>query len=280
MTQSATQRSLDILELLAGHQDGLGVVEISAALNIPKSITHRLLALLAARGFVRQDAATTSYCLTLKLTLLGLRFYASTGISELSQPMLDRLASATGELARLAIVEDDRLVWIAKAQGARFGLRYEPQPDHDTGRPVVLHATATGKAWLASLDDEQALEIANVAGFTRHQQFGPNVVRSAQAFRKALRETRQRGFGLASDEGEPGVAAVAFAVRGSQDTGAPVVATLSLAGPTGRFLPARQQDYVRLLADAAAELSAVWPIRTPLQASKPPLVSTARRLHA
>jgi len=268
-SQSATQRSLEILELLANQPEGMGVVEISAALKIPKSVTHRLLALLAARGYVRQDVPTARYSLTLKLTMLGLRFYAGTGISELSQPILERLAQATGELARLAIVEDERLVWVAKAQGARFGLRYEPHADHDTGRPVRLHATATGKAWLASLPEDEALRIAQFGGLGRDQQYGPHIIRTATALRRALRETRQRGFGLAIEEGEVGVAAIAAAVRAAATSEAPVVATLSLAGPVGRFPPARQNDFARLLADAAAELSAVWPARSPLQAGWP-----------
>jgi DNA-binding IclR family transcriptional regulator len=265
MSQSATHRVLEILELLASHPDGLGLAEISAELSIPKSVTHRLLGLLGERGYVRQDVVTGHYCLTLKLTQLGLRFYAGTGINELSQPLLDRLAAATGELARLAIVDGDRLVWVAKAQGARYGLRYEPNGDQDTGRPVFLHATATGKVWLASLDDDEALRIAQIPGLGRHVQFGPNVVRSAQALRKALRETRLRGFGLAIEEGEPGVAAIAVAVRASRHPDAATVATLSLAGPVGRFSPRRQQEFAELLSQAADELSAVWPTRNPLQ---------------
>ena len=144
MTQSATRRCLDILELLVKHPRGLGLTEICEDRHIPKSVAHRLLALLTERGFVRQDGENARYGLTLKLTLLGARYYVGTGLSDVGQPILDRLAGETGELARLALVEGHGLVWVAKAQGARYGLKYDP----DTGMHVVLHATATGKVWL------------------------------------------------------------------------------------------------------------------------------------
>lgn len=260
MSQSATKRSFDILELLAASPQGLGLTEIVEALRIPKSVAHRLLAQLAELGFVRQDAASARYGLTLKLTLLGLRHYAGTGLSDLAQPVLDRLASQTGELARLAIVEGQGMVWVAKAQGARYGLRYDP----DTGQQVVLHATATGKAWLATLPESDALGIVAATGFATPSRFGPNVIRDLDTLRSALRKTRGQGYGLATEEGEPGTAAVAVAVRGSADPHAAAVATLSVAGPVTRFTPGRQQEFAAILTAAAAELSAIWPVRNSL----------------
>jgi DNA-binding IclR family transcriptional regulator len=257
MSQSATRRTLDLIELMADHPSGLTLSEASTTLAIPKSVTHRLLALLAEHGFVRQDAQSGRYGLTLKLTLLGLRHYAGSGVSDVSQPILDRLAAATGELARLAIVEDEGLVWVAKAQGARFGLRYDP----DTGQRCVLHATATGKAWLATLPEAEALRIVTATGFETPARFGPNVVCSVDQFADMLRQTRARGYGIAIEEGEPGTAAVAVAVRASVEATAPAIATLSVAGPVTRFAPPRQEVFARELFAAAEELSAVWPLR-------------------
>ena len=134
-------RTLDLLELLAGAPDGLALSAIAGALAMPKSVAHRLLAGLAERGFVQQDPDTQHYGLTLKLAALGFRHLAATRIEEVCQPVLNRLAADSGELARLAVVDGEKMTWVAKAQGALSGLRY----DADAGRDVVLHATAVGK---------------------------------------------------------------------------------------------------------------------------------------
>ncbi len=251
------QRTLDIIELLADAPEGLALSVIGARLRIPKSATHRLLAGLAAHGFVRQVAATTHYTLTLKLAALGFRQLAGTRIEEVCQPVLDRLAARSGELARLAVVEGDGMTWVAKAQGALSGLRY----DAHAGRDVVLHATAVGKVWLASLPEARARAIVAQAGFDAGGNLGPRAVRSLTAMRQHLRETRKCGYGEAVDEGEPGVAALAAAVHASLAVDSPVVATVSVAGPLARLTATRRAELIRDVLAAAAEVTDCWPVR-------------------
>ena len=251
------RRTLDLLELLADAPDGLALSAIATRLALPKSVVHRLLSGLAERGFVRQDPATQHYALTLKLAALGFRHLSATRIEEVCQPVLDRLAADSGELARLAVVDGAHMTWVAKAQGALSGLRY----DADTGRDVILHATAVGKAWLASLPEEAALALVAKSGFATRPGLGPRAARTLGTVRQHLRDTRRRGYGEAVEEGEPGVAAIAAAVRASPDADAHVVATVSIAGPLARMTVARRAALRPRLLAAAAELSAVWPVR-------------------
>lgn len=264
MNQSAAKRTLLILEHLAGQPAGVTLTDLCDDLGLPKSVVHRLLALLQETGFVQQEASKGRYGLTLKLTMLGLRHYVSTGIDDLVQPILDRLAADTGELARLAVADGDRLVWVAKAQGARSGLRYDPEVDHDTGHDVILHATSTGKVWLATMPEDEALRIVAATDLRTPERFGPNAVRTLEAFREKLEETRRKGFGEAVEEGEAGTAAVAVAVHDDSVRGRDrgrAVATLSLAGPLVRFSPERRELLAVRLAAAARELGGVWPLR-------------------
>jgi DNA-binding IclR family transcriptional regulator len=263
VNQSTTKRALGILEHLAGRPEGVMLTEIGAVLSLPKSATHRLLALLQEAGYVQQNPGTGRYGLTLKLAMLGLRHYVRTGLDDLVQPVLDRLATDSGELALLEVVDGDRLVWVAKEQGARSGLRYDPDIDHDTGHDVVLHATAAGKAWLATLPEREALRIVAETGLQTPDRFGPRVARTIEAFRPMLRETRRRGLGEAVEEGEPGTGAVAVAVFDASRTDPTAVATLSLAGPMLRFGPDRRIQLAERLAVAARDLGAIWPLRLP-----------------
>lgn len=262
MVHSPVQRSLDLIELLADAPEGLALAGICARLKLPKSAAHRFLALLASRGYVRQDGQTQRYALSLKLPSLGFRFLAGTGWPDLAQPILDALAARTGELARLALVDGDTLTWVAKAQGAATGLRY----DADAGRGVILHATATGKVWLAALPEERALALVAREGRLGTGGLGPNAVGSLAALRRDLRATRRRGWGVAVEEGEPGVAAIAVAVRPRNDPTLDVCATLSVAGPLARLDASRRAELAREAQASAAELADAWPARRPAHA--------------
>ena len=124
-------------------------------LNLPKSGAHRLLATLVDLGWAEQDRETGFYRLTMRLAMLGQRFYVATGMPDICQPLLDRLAHDCREFARLAVVDGSSLVWIAHAQGAIGGLMYQPSVTTDT---VPLYATASGKAWLATLKVNEAVQ--------------------------------------------------------------------------------------------------------------------------
>ncbi|WP_332686311.1 IclR family transcriptional regulator [Bosea sp. (in: a-proteobacteria)] len=257
MTIAAVERALKMLEALAGEPEGADLSLLAERLDLPVSATHRLLATLAERGLVAQDASSGAYGLTLKLAQLAFRNLDLRGLPDAGQIVLDELARTTREYCRLAVVEGENLVWIARAQGATAGLRYEPP----MGTEIVLHATATGKAWLASLPEAEALRIVCARGFKAEGRTGPNALGDVDALRAHLDETRRRGFALAVEEGEIGTVAMAATFRASPEAEADVAGTLSVAGPLQRMQEARREEIAEALQHAAQAMAEIWPLR-------------------
>lgn len=249
-------RTLDVLELYAGHAEGLALSETATRLNLAKGATHRLLSQLTQRGYLEQDEQSQRYRLTLKMVVLGFRHLTNTGLTDVCQPELDKMANITGELVRLTVVDGDHLIWAAQAQGARHGLRY----DGNYGRPVNLTATATGKCWLATLDDQRIEQIVASQGFGDPSEVGPKSLRKLDDVLAEIDKTRRQGFGIAYEEGEPGMCAVAAAIKGSTPD-APAVGTLSVAAPTVRTPVEKLQEWGPGVIAAADRLSDLWPIR-------------------
>lgn len=263
------------METLASRPDGASLGSLAELVEVPKSAAHRLLQTLAARGYVTQDPQTQDYQLSLRFAALGFRFLDLRRLPDLAQGALDRLARDSGEYCRIAVIEGDGLVWIARAQGATQGLRYEPA----MGRDVVLHATATGKAWLATMPEEEALAIVYRRGFSTPPGFGPRVLSNVDELRRHLLKTRQRGYALAVEEGEAGIVAIATTFRAFDAPDAPVAGTLSIAGPLVRLDKARTATLAPRLHAAAHELTELWPLRRRQRSSvksavDPPLVTT------
>ena len=125
---------------------------------------------------------------------------------------------------------------------------------------MPLYATASGKSWLATLGSEEAVRnLLRNGGFDRVDQYGPNALRSIEALLPELRSTAARGYGLAVNEAEPGVTAIAAAVRTMPEGAA--VGTVSIAGPTARISESRIRQMAPLVIQCAADLSSVWPLR-------------------
>ncbi|WP_321961386.1 IclR family transcriptional regulator [Paraburkholderia sp. J7] len=245
------ERALAVLELLAKNGGRMQLAAIADTLDIPRSGTHRLLSMLIDEGFVRQDEEHGEYMLAMKLVSLGLIYLSTSGVFDLSQPVLDRLAEASGELARLGVVEDDHITFVGKAQGAKSGLRYDP----DMGSNPPLHCTASGQAWLATLPDERAIElVSRQGGLGPKAQSMPRAPKTIQQFLKDLNGARQRGYGMAIETYEAGMTSIAAAVRNpvTQE----VVGIVSLAGPSSRLPEARLKELAPHLLEAASDMGA------------------------
>ena len=245
-------RGLDILELLSKQSAGLPLHAISEQLTTSRSTAHRILAELVETGFVTQDGEFNPYRLTLKLATLGIGYLAVIGVGNLAQPILEKLASDAGELARMALVDGERLVWVAKAQGAKSGLRYDA--NSEPGAEVRLFCASNGHAWLSSLTDDKALEIVARQGFGNIADFGPAAPPTIAALLERLQEARRLGYATVHDSYELGTSSIATPIRAPGETR--VIGTVSIAGPTARLTPEKMKELAPKLMAAAAQLSA------------------------
>jgi DNA-binding IclR family transcriptional regulator len=243
-----------VVECLAAEARSMRLSEIADRLGLQKSGTHRIVSALAGLGWVEQDTETERYQLTFKLAALGQGFLAGTRILDVCQPVLDRVAQESRELVRLAIVDNDELTTIAHAQGAQGSLVCQSR----VFPKLPLHVTASGKVWLASLSNEAAMKLVLAAGFGDRTEYGPNAVRSANSLLRELKKTRDRGYGLAIEEAEPGLSAVAAAVR---LRGGAVQGALAIVGPAVRMGEARLGELVEIAREGAKELAMLWPLR-------------------
>jgi len=256
----ALEKSLAILEYLADLPDGAPLAQIAGDLNQLRSGCHRTLHELIRYGYVRQLPQRGEYALTTKMASMGLSFLSKSGVVDIAQPVINRLAQASEELVRLAIVDGERLTLVAKAQGARSGLLYDP----DMGIDLRLSCSAAGQAWLMTLPEDRAIELVTRQGLGDPRHFGPNAPTSIKALLKILAEHRKRGFSIIQDAYAPGMSSMAAPVRRGDE---PTTGVVVIAGPSARLTPARMKQFGPALLRAAEELA--------LSANASPLLKSA-----
>jgi len=243
------ERTLGILELLAKHSEGLELGAIAYALNIPRSAVHRLLSDLVISGYVRQIREHGDYLLTTKLISIGLSFLSNSGVVDIAQPLLNRLAKTSGELVRLSIVDGDWLTWVARAQGARQGLRYDP----DMGTNARFSCSSTGWAWLSTLSDKEAIAKVKKQGIGKVRDYGPNAPQSIAQLLPMIQATRKRGFSMTEETYAHGLNAISAPVRLAEQ---PAIGILTIAGPHFRLTAKRMKDLGPELIACGSQLAA------------------------
>ncbi|SYX90177.1 Pca regulon regulatory protein [Pseudomonas reidholzensis] len=247
------ERGLAILELLASSAEGVPLTEISEALQIPRSATHRLLNILCENGYARQEQERGTYVLTSKLQVLAFTHLGADGTLDAVQPVLNRLAAEVGELVRLSVVDDDRLTWVARAQGARAGLRYDP----DMGKEARLSCSASGYAWLSTMDNARALALVAQQGLGSVEDYGPQAPQSIEALLPRIEAARSVGYAVAIQTFADWMAAIAVPVV--HPLSGKVIGVVSVAGPVFRLSEARLQQIAPALIAAAAHIQQLIP---------------------
>ena len=242
------ERTLAILERLAEDVRGVPLATLAEELELPRSAAHRLLAGLTESGYVRQSRERGDYMLTTKVVSLGLKYLKGSGVVDLCQPILDRLAESSGELVRLGIVDVDHITWVALSQGVRAGLRYDP----DMGIDARLSCTSSGHAWLSTLAEDDALALVGRQGFGAPSEYGANAPTTPSALLKALRSARKQGYAITEGTYMTGLSAIgaAIVVRGKGAVG-----VLTISGPSVRVTAEKMHAIAPDLLAAAEDIA-------------------------
>jgi IclR family acetate operon transcriptional repressor len=219
----SVDRALTLLETIAelGGETTLSRLASRTGLNI--STCHHLLATLVARGFVTKGLGRRGYALGARILYLS-HVCLQVDLPRRGQSAVDRINQATGETVQLAALQGDQLVNLLKRES-----RHAVRVDSGTmGTSAAAHATATGKAILAWLPEDEIRRVVMAHGMTR---FTPNTITDFGALMEALRVVRRNGVAFDREEFRHGVICVGAAIR---DQSGAVVGAISASTPTMR----------------------------------------------
>jgi DNA-binding IclR family transcriptional regulator len=238
----SVDRAASILELL-GRTGSAGVSEVALELDVHKSTAFRLLGALEARGLVEQSVSRGKYQLGIGVLRLANAVYHRLSVVAQARPSLERLADEQGETVNLAVQRSGWAVNLDQAMGP------SPLASHDwIGNLTPLHATASGKVFLAALSVEERTALVGVGPLAR---FTDRTVVDRDRLDAELVEVAASGVASTYGELEDGLNAAAVPVR---DHLGAVVASISVAGPAFRFDPA-DEGVVADLRRAGAAVS-------------------------
>jgi DNA-binding IclR family transcriptional regulator len=237
----AALRAVRLLKLFTNERPEMSLAELSRASGLNKTTTHRLLRALQSESLIDRTPATSAYSLGAGLMALGVQALASSDLRRRVRPVLRTLARDTGETATLEVPFEDSMLILDEVAGSHV-----LGSAGNIGTRWPIHATSTGKAWLAF--DEAGIERLD-------EQFKPLTASTLTArddLSRQLGEIRRRGYAITVDEVEEGFSAVATIIRGVLGD---VQGALSIGGPTQRLTAARRAELGVALCRAAQRLN-------------------------
>jgi len=241
----SVDRALLLLETIADIGGEATLTELSLRTGLNISTCHHLLATLIKRGFVAKVQGRRHYALGGRILSLG-HACMQVDLPRRAEPFIDRINRDTGETVHLAVLQGDVIATLIKRDG-RHAVRVDTG---NAGQSDAVHATATGKAMLAWLPED---EIRRLAGEMR--AFTEHTITDLAAFIEELRQVRRTGYAMDREEFQPGVVCVGAAVR---DYAGAVVAAISASMPRMRADDEHIAMVRGAVMTAARELSAAF----------------------
>jgi len=225
-------RAAAVLRALHGHPEGLSLSEIAHEVQLPRSTVHRLTSALTHEGLL--EAASPGGRLRIGPEVERLARGSRPELREQLRPFLELLAASLGETVDCAVLEGGQMRFIDQIPGP-----HRLRAVSAVGSSFPLHCTANGKAALALLGPERALELlpARLQRFT-----AATITRRADLLAELELIARSR-VAFDREEHSPGICAAGIAVTDLAGR----IAALSVPIPSQRFA-GREPELERELA--------------------------------
>lgn len=240
-------KALELLDLFGPGRAQIGLSEVARLSGVNKATCHRLLGDLCAYGVLEQIGAAREYRLGPGVLRLAALREAAVPMRSAAQPVLERLAEATGETAHLSLLVAGRLTSILHVYSARHATRVM-LGDTD-GLP--FHASASGLAVLAVLPAARQAEIlaGPLPAITARTETDPGrVLARLGTIRAAGHSESDGGF----DADVHSLAVPLFGADGS------CAGALAVAAPAARLTAAARPAIRRAVMRAGLDLTLAW----------------------
>lgn len=240
-------RGIRLLKLLGGRQALWSLNELVQEAGLNKTTVFRMMTALENEGLVERTQNGT-YQLGVEMVALGGRAMSLYPLRQVALPLLERLVEETGERSTLEtpVVEangNHAMLVLAEIPG-----KHLISVNQVMGSRLPVHATSTGKAYLAHLGEEKREAVLQ----QHFEAVTCQTITSSKELRGELEGVRRRGYATAISELEIGLMAVGSVVRNY--CGSPV-ATISIEGPDSRINETRLHELGQRLVAVAAQIS-------------------------
>lgn len=213
-------RVLKSIEILSKEESGLSVSELSEALEIPASSTHRVLKSLQSNHFVMQNPETKKYSLSYKIFSICSGMRERSSLIALARPYMKCLVEEIQNPVVLCVMNGEKIINLDCVENSNASI-YMVQ----TGNELPLYNTSSGRVFAASMNPEYAYDILNRSD--RYKET-PYTKTDMNELMKELENIRRQGYAIIDEELQIGIQGISCPITDYRGTVIAALATTTL----------------------------------------------------
>src|SRR4051794_3380470 len=214
----ALAKGMRVLSLFTEQRPSLRLKDIAAESGILMPTAYRLVMTLASEGFL-EALPDGAYRPGAKVLTLGFAALRSLDLVDVASSQLQGLAERTGETVNLAVLSDDKALYLVRFRNADL-----VTANLQVGSTLPAVYSSIGKLLLSGLTDDQLKERITATSFSGGR--GPRAAKDLKQLRPQLKAIREQGFAVQDEEVAFGLRSIAAPVR---DESGHVVAGVNIA---------------------------------------------------
>lgn len=214
----SVKKAFQILRLISEADRGLGISELAKRLRMSKGTIHGITAALEEVGAIIRNPLTKRYNLGYTIVELGKKGLSRIPLREVARRHMEELVEDTGETVFLGIRKDNHILILDVVESNK-----ELKITSPSGAKIPLSAGATGKLFLAYMEEKTALRYLKAGGLTKYTE---KSITDLEDYLQEMKEVRREGFATDYEEYLQGVRAVAALIK----TEDPLLAAIWVVG--------------------------------------------------
>ncbi|MEI4768661.1 IclR family transcriptional regulator [Psychrobacillus sp. FJAT-51614] len=193
-------RAMTVANVLAAHEKGMSISDLSKECELPLSTMHRLLQAMIKQGLVEQDAQSKMYRLGIVWLEYGLKVYDSFDVSKI-RPEIEWLSKEVEESVYLSKPLGTEAMIVERIDSENNPIRIYDQ----LGLRIPMNIGAANKAMLAAMPASQSESILS--------QLLPTDKVTEMLI--SLEQIRYQGYATSHSERTEGTSSIAVSIKDS-----------------------------------------------------------------
>ena len=239
-------RGLEVMQSFSGKNRQMTISQISIRTGISRAAVRRCLYTLSKLGFAG-SYDQKHFFLSPKVLSLGHAYFSSTPLTQIAQPILDRLSAALSESCSVATLQGSEVIYIARAAVSRI-----MSIDLHVGSRLPAYCTSMGRVLLANLPPDQLRSYFAGAALVGRTD---RTVISVAKLKSILELVKRNCYAIVDQELEVGLRSMAVPIRNSNEV---VIAALNVGCHAQRIsIREMQATFLPQLREAARDIESM-----------------------
>jgi len=235
------------MQNIADSKRGLSISELVESVELPKPTIHRITTQLEDEGFLQRNPTDKRFLIGQNLKEFSFSVLSNASVGAPRHAILAALSEEIGETCNCTILDGNHTVYFDRVE-SNWPIKINLHP----GSQLPLHATASGKLFLAHMTPRDRKRLLSAAPLSRNTE---KTIVSPELLEEQLKEIKKEGVGYDNEEFISGMVAIAVPVFDKKNR---ICFTVAAHAPTTRKSLDDLRQYIPSLRKAASALASSY----------------------